>query len=169
MADAVQPMAFVEMQRILDAGAPWGSLNYWKSNFVRRFDDGVIDALLQTGSDRPSPMSVVLIEHVHGAAARVAPEATAFVRRGDSYNVSPLAIWLDSSTNSEQVAWARRCADAIARFGTGEAYVNYLDQDEQDRVPTAYGANYARLRAVKRAYDPDNFFRFNQNITPESA
>jgi FAD/FMN-containing dehydrogenase len=42
-----------------------------------------------------------------------------------------------------------------------------LDQDDMARVPEAYGPNYARLRAVKTAYDPGNRFRRNQNIQPQ--
>ena len=47
-------------------------------------------------------------------------------------------------------------------------YVNYLSEDEgDDRVKTAYGANYERLVSVKKKYDPTNFFRLNQNIKPK--
>jgi hypothetical protein len=48
-------------------------------------------------------------------------------------------------------------------------YVNDLGDDEADRVVAAYGDNYGRLAAVKAKYDPDNFFRANQNVAPAAA
>jgi FAD/FMN-containing dehydrogenase len=45
-------------------------------------------------------------------------------------------------------------------------YVNLLGEDERDRVPGAYGDNYARLVELKAAWDPDNIFRANHNIEP---
>jgi FAD/FMN-containing dehydrogenase len=108
----------------------------------------------------------VLFEHLHGAAARVGAAETAFGTRGDSYHVSALSRWLDPAETDEQVAWARRFADAIEPWSSGGVYVNYLSEDEDGRVRGAFLGNYERLAALKRRYDPTNFFRVNQNIAP---
>jgi FAD/FMN-containing dehydrogenase len=170
IADTIQPMAYCSAQRMLDESAPHGSLNYWKSHFVREFSDRLIETLLQKGSPRPSPMSAVLIEHLHGQAARISPTATAFSIRGEQYNVSPLAIWTDRDQNELQTRWARECAQALEPLSSGGVYVNYLGEDEGEAgVRAAYGANLARLQDVKRTYDPENVFRSNQNVTPARA
>jgi len=64
------------------------------------------------------------------------------------------------------VAWARSLFQASAPFATGGVYVNFLTQDEGDRVRAAYGSNYDRLVKLKSRYDPMNLFRMNQNIRP---
>ncbi len=66
------------------------------------------------------------------------------------------------------VTWARDFGAGIAPYATGAEYVNYMAVDATaDRVRSAYGdAKYARLRELKKRYDPDNIFRFNQNIPP---
>ena len=70
-------------------------------------------------------------------------------------------IHLAGDSYDEAVAEAR--ADEQA---TGAVYVNFLTQDEGDRVRTAYGENYDRLVQLKNKYDPTNLFRMNQNIQP---
>lgn len=55
---------------------------------------------------------------------------------------------------------------ASAPFATGGVYVNFMSEDEADRVRSAYGSNYERLTEVKGRYDPNNLFRSNQNIRP---
>jgi hypothetical protein len=55
----------------------------------------------------------------------------------------------------------------MAPFATGGVYVNFLGDEGQDRIKAAYGERtYARLVDLKRSYDPANFFRVNQNISP---
>ena len=51
-------------------------------------------------------------------------------------------------------------------YATGGVYVNFMTQDETDRVSTAYGPSYERLQTLKQRYDPTNLFRLNQNIAP---
>jgi FAD/FMN-containing dehydrogenase len=64
------------------------------------------------------------------------------------------------------MSWCRGLFDAAAPFATGEAYVNFLTDEEGDRLEAAYGASYERLVALKDRYDPGNLFRMNQNIPP---
>jgi len=48
--------------------------------------------------------------------------------------------------------------------------VNFMTDDEGERVAAAYGANYARLLEIKQRYDPENIFHLNQNISvPQQA
>jgi FAD/FMN-containing dehydrogenase len=170
MADLIEPIAYCAAQRMLDESAPHGSLNYWKSQFVREFSDELIETLLEKGSPRPSPMSAVLVEHLHGQAARIGPTATAFSIRGEQYNVSPMSIWTNRDQGEAQIRWARECAAALEPFASGGVYVNYLGEDEGEAgVRAAYGANLGRLREVKRAHDPGNLFRSNQNVTPAAV
>jgi Berberine and berberine like len=42
-------------------------------------------------------------------------------------------------------------------------------EEGQDRVKASYGGNYQRLAEVKKKYDPNNFFRVNQNILPAAT
>lgn len=65
--------------------------------------------------------------------------------------------------------WARELFDAAAPFATGGVYVNFMPEDETDRVGAAYGPNHERLVALKDRYDPANLFRMNQNIRPSRS
>jgi len=62
--------------------------------------------------------------------------------------------------------WARQVFSAAAPHGTGGGYVNFLTEDEGERVAASYGSNHARLQALKHRYDPANLFRMNLNIEP---
>jgi FAD/FMN-containing dehydrogenase len=54
----------------------------------------------------------------------------------------------------------------MAEHATGGVYVNLIAEDETDRIPAAYGANYTRLRELKQRWDPNNLFSSNYNIPP---
>ena len=78
-----------------------------------------------------------------------------------------LSQWTDPKDNTACTAWGRDSYAAMQSFMGGGRYMNYLGDDEQgDVVAAAYGPNYRRLAAVKAQYDPENFFRMNQNIRP---
>jgi len=121
-----------------------------------------ISAIARYGAARSSPWSVVLIEHLHGAASRFAPTETAFAQREESYIVGIFANWTEGEA-STHIQWARTFWKALQPWASG-AYVNYLGEEGEERVQVAYGINYQRLRDLKKRYDPDNFFHFNQNI-----
>jgi FAD/FMN-containing dehydrogenase len=165
--DAVGPMPYSQLNTMLDANYPKGALNYWKSNFLAELSDAAIDAMIDCFGRCPTPMGQLLLEHIHGAATRVGAADTAFPHRKEGYNFLVLAQWMRPSDTSACIAWARETYERMQPFFASGRYVNYLDDDEAgDPVAAAYGSNYRRLQRVKAQYDPENFFRMNQNIRP---
>jgi FAD/FMN-containing dehydrogenase len=114
----------------------------------------------------PSPECEVFIPHVGGAMGRVSADATAWSNRDAHFIMNAHGRWRDKQQDSACIAWARQLSDAVAPFASGSVYVNFMPEDEGDRVEQAYGANYRRLVEIKRRYDPGNLFRMNQNIPP---
>ena len=165
--DSVGPTSYEETNKMLDAGFPRGALNYWKSNFMSELSDQAIDTLISQFAACPSPMSGLLLEHIHGAATRVGVGETAFPHRGEGYNFLVVSEWLDPADNARNIAWARESYDLMLPYFSRGRYVNYLGEDEgEDAVAAAYGPNYQRLRTLKAKYDPTNLFHLNQNIRP---
>jgi FAD/FMN-containing dehydrogenase len=165
--DTIGPITYCGLNTMLDGGYPKGALNYWKSHFLRDLSDEAIEAMIDAFEKCPSPMSGILLEHFHGAAARIGVSETAFPLRSAGYNLLVLSQWLDRADNERCIRWARESYDAMQPFlGLGR-YSNYLDDDEAgDPSAAAYGPNYRRLQELKAKYDPENFFRLNQNIRP---
>jgi FAD/FMN-containing dehydrogenase len=165
--DAIGPMPYNAVNQMIDAGYPKGALNYWKSSFLARLSDEAIDTMIDCYSRVPSPMAGIVIEHAHGAMARVAVGDTAFPHRADGYNMLFLTQWMDPAQTDACVDWTRTSYAAMKPFVGSGRYVNYLDSDEAgDPVAEAYGPNYARLKQIKAKYDLTNFFHMNQNIRP---
>jgi FAD/FMN-containing dehydrogenase len=165
--DAVGPIPYSQLNSMLDANYPRGALNYWKSNFLTELSDAAIATMVECFARCPTPMGQLLLEHIHGAATRVAAVDTAFPHRQQGYNFLILAQWMQPSDTSRCIAWARETYQRMQPFFAAGRYVNYLDDDEiGDSVAAAYGPNYRRLQRIKAKYDPKNFFRMNQNIRP---
>ena len=101
---------------MLDAGFPRGALNYWKSNFMMELSDQAIDTLVSQFAACPSPMSGLLLEHIHGAATRVGVSETAFPHRGEGYNFLVVSEWLDPADNARNIAWARESYDLMLPY-----------------------------------------------------
>jgi FAD/FMN-containing dehydrogenase len=161
------PMPYSELNAMLDAGYPKGALNYWKSNFLATLSDDAIGAIVDSFARCPTPMGTLFLEHIHGAVTRIAPDDTAFPHRSAGYNLLILGQWMNPADNDRCIAWAKETYSAMKPFMAPGRYVNYLgDEEPGDPVAAAYGANYARLRELKKKYDPDNFFHLNQNIRP---
>jgi FAD/FMN-containing dehydrogenase len=169
VADLVGPMPYQALQSMFDASFPVGRRSYWKSGFLRGWDDGAIETLVEHFARVPSPYSGVLAEHRGGAAGRVAPDETAFPHRGLLYNLVITAEWDDPADDQINIRWARELWAALQPFAHDAVYLNYVadEGDEREaRVRAAYGANYDRLVELKRKYDPTNLFRVNHNIRP---
>jgi FAD/FMN-containing dehydrogenase len=165
--DTVGPMTYGELNAMLDAGYPKGARNYWKSHFLPELTDEAIHTMVACYERCPSPMSGILLEHFHGAAARVGVGETAFPLRSPGYNFLVLAQWTNPTDDERCIVWARETYAAMQPFVGLGRYVNYLDDDEPgDPAAAAYGPNYRRLREIKAKYDPENFFHMNQNIRP---
>lgn len=165
--DIIQPTSYEATNMMLDAGFPAGALNYWKSSFLAELSDGAIDTMINQFAACPSPMSGLVVEHIHGAATRVGVTETAFPHRRDGYNLLIIAEWQDPGGTARNIAWARGTYAAMEPYCARARYVNYLDQDEaSEAIRTAYGPNYDRLRSLKAKYDPSNLFHLNHNIPP---
>src|SRR5262249_9170835 len=146
---------------------PKGALNYWKAQFLTELSDAAIATLVDRFAVCQSPMSMIILEHFHGAASRVPVAATARAMRVTGFNVVIISQWMNPAESDPHIAWARDTFAALTPFLGPTRYVNYLGDDEPgDPAAVAYGANYARLRELKSKYDPDNFFKENVNIRP---
>ena len=170
IADMVGPISYVALQQTLDDGFPPGPHVYWRSHFLTGLPDEAFDVIVAGANAAPSPLSAVLIEHLGGAVARVGRDDTAFDHRDAEYNLAIIGRWLDPADAETNIAWARGLWEDMRPFARG-TYVNYLGVgDTAERVKDAYSPEkYARLAALKRAYDPENVFRRNQNIVPAPA
>jgi FAD/FMN-containing dehydrogenase len=168
-AVSLEPIAFAAMQTITDELFAHGKRTYIKAGFARSLSDELIGALVAHGSRVSSTLSQIEVLAQGGAIARVAPEATAFPHRDASWLINIPAMWEDAADTEAEVAWARAAYTAFAPHLMPGRYVNFMDDDEARSSTDAYGSTYARLVAVKRAYDPDNVFRLNQNIDPHTG
>ncbi len=167
LVDQIGPMPYVAVQRMFDEAFPPGRYSYWKSSLAAELSDDLIEAVAEHMARVPSPHSAVMLEHYHGAYARKGPGDTAYPHRRPTYDVVIIANWVDPARHDDNVKWARGLFQAVQPQLSRGAYVNFLDADDgADRVRAAYGDNYDRLAALKRRYDPTNFFRMNQNVAP---
>jgi FAD/FMN-containing dehydrogenase len=168
VADMVGKKRYTEIQTMLDFSAPAGLHYYFKCPFLRELSDEAIRTIIEFAERLPTEQTQIVIEHMHGAASRVPVAETAFGLRRVHYSINIMPAWTDSSLAEKCIDWARELGSALEAFGASDAYVNYLGEEGPSAVKASYGANYARLSDLKKKYDPDNFFRFNQNIAPES-
>ena len=168
LLDAVRPTSYLQLQALFGE-IPFGLRHYWKGHFVTAMPDELIEFAVEHFAQRHSPLGIVLIEPVQGHARRVPDDATAFANRHAAFNVSGLSMWESPEDDDEQIAWARAFGDGLGPYSSrGGGYLNYMGSDEPlERVQAAFGAEkFARLRELKRKFDPDNVFRQNQNIPP---
>jgi FAD/FMN-containing dehydrogenase len=126
--------------------------------------------LLTAVQGLPSPQCEIFIGNLGGAINRVPAEATAYPHRNVNFVVNVHTRWSRPSEDTACVGWTRALYEATAPFATGGVYVNFMPEDEAQRVRAgAYGTNYDRLARVKAKYDPKNLFRMNQNVAPAPA
>ncbi|MCB9292871.1 MAG: FAD-binding oxidoreductase [Lewinellaceae bacterium] len=169
MLDATGPMPFPALQGMFDPLLPAGLQWYWKGDFVQELTDEAIGQHLEFGRRLPSDLSTMHLYPIDGAVHRVGQQETAFGFRDAKWSMVICGIGKDSSEKEAVSRWAKDYWAALHPHSAGAAYVNFMMEEGQERVKATYQANYERLRAVKAKYDPDNFFRVNQNIRPKKG
>jgi FAD/FMN-containing dehydrogenase len=166
VAEHVGPMPYPALNGAFDGLLPAGLHHYWKANFVKELTDEAIAAHVEHGPDVPTVSSTMHIYPINGAAHRVASEETAFAYRDANFATVIVGAWPEPSDTEANIAWVRRYYEATAPHSEEGGYVNFMSDDDQDRIRANYKGNYDRLVQAKRTYDPDNLFHVNQNIVP---
>jgi FAD/FMN-containing dehydrogenase len=165
--DLCEPKPYLSHQAMFDPTYPHGRWYYFRACDVTELSDEVIDITVDHASRISSPLTAFPIWQMGGAVARVGDDETAFSGRaaGHTFNISGTTDAVEGF--AEEREWVRNFWSALEPYHTS-VYTNFLMDEGEERVREAYGADkYDRLKALKQKYDPDNFFRLNQNIPPQ--
>jgi FAD/FMN-containing dehydrogenase len=160
------PMPFPMLQGLFDSIYPAGLQWYWKADFFRELTDTAIEKHVEHASKMPTWQSTMHLYPVNGKVNRVGEAETAFSYRDAVWSEVIVGVDPDPANRGKITDWARDYYDDLHPFGAGGAYVNFMMEEGEDRIRATYRGNYDRLAAIKAKYDPENFFRVNQNIRP---
>ena len=162
---------YLEFQRSLDPFFPAGRRYYWKALYLDGLSDAAVDTTVEWSENRPSNDTLVIIRHVGGAISRVGAEETAFGDRSSEWMLSIDSTWHEPADDAINIDYTREFWDAAVPFSDGKTYFNFpgLLEDGEAAVRASYGSNHARLARIKAAYDPENRFQLNQNISPAAG
>ncbi len=161
-------ISWCELQRAFDWIFPAGLRYYWKTNSLGALSRKAVDAVIEVGRTRSSPRTGVAIWNSGAAMSRVAESATGFGPRAP-WGINIDAAWSDSAEDDTHVDWTRAAWAKLRPYAGDGQFVNYAALEDEDQLQRAFGANFERLREIKRKYDPNNMFRVNQNIRPSGA
>ncbi|MEN7548847.1 FAD-binding oxidoreductase [Rapidithrix thailandica] len=143
-----------------------GMRNYWKSHHLKDLSDECIAQILHFARHFPTPHCEVFIPHMEGKPSTVPSESTAFAHRSTPFLMNVHTRWDAAHDDQKCIQWARDFYEKTKPFAKG-VYVNFLSEEGEERVKDAYTeSTWKRLVQLKKQYDPQNIFRFNQNIHP---
>lgn len=168
ITDQVAPMPYSALQSIVENFNPRGMRNYWKTHYLKDLPDEAIRTMVELYKSVPAPYTHIVVYSIGGGAvSRVGNDETAVSYREMRYALVVIGMWENPGDDERNIRWVRDVWEAMKPFAAGGYYVNYDSDAEIDKVKSAYGARkYERLAAIKKKYDPTNFFRLNQNIKP---
>ncbi len=162
-------MPYTGWQQAFDPLLTPGARNYWKSHNFAALSDEALGTIIDYAGRLPSDQSEIFIGLLGGETSRIAADATAYAQRDAQFVLNVHTRWEGAKDDQRCIDWAREFFDASAPYATGGVYINFMTEEEGDRVTAAYGAGYQRLARLKEKYDPGNLFRLNQNIKPGGA
>jgi FAD/FMN-containing dehydrogenase len=163
--DLIDTRSYADLYMLLTPPIPPGAKYYDTAYTLKQPSDAALDDLFATAQERPSPLTFINVHQFHGAAARVAPDATALALREPHFSIVNIGMWLEG-TGEAETTWTRNAKTRMTPHASAGLYVNFLGDDGEDAIRASYRSNYDRLTAIKAAYDPDNIFHRNQNIKP---
>ena len=167
IVDLFQPMPYPVLQGMFDESAPHGRRYYLKGQVTGKLTDELIDVLIEHAMALPRPFSELHVGALGGAVKRLGEDDTAYSPRDGEHVLIFIGGYEDPSAGDGVVSWVRAAADATTPYALG-TYVNFLEDEGDERIRFAYGSDekYNRLVELKRKWDPDNLFTLNQNIRP---
>ncbi len=167
LLDWMSQMPFPALQALFDPLLPTGLQRYWKGDFVKELTDAAIEEHLRHAAKAPTELSLMHLYPIDKAVHAVKSDDTPWGARDATWSMVIAAIDPDPANAGALQSWARAYWEGIHPYNLSGGYVNFMSDDEgEGRVKASYGANYLRMVAVKRKYDPGNLFRVNQNIDP---
>ena len=162
---ALQRRPYANQQTLLDATQPKGRRYYWKSEYLRAVESELLAAAMEHFARLPSPHSAIIVFPIGGEVHRLPDDHSAVGNRDARFVLNITGSWERAEDDTAGVEWARAAWRDLRRFSTGGTYVNFLTEEEGDeRVRAAYGANLPRLAALKRRWDPKNLFRSTKQL-----
>ena len=166
IGNAVDVMPYPVINTLFDEDLPPGLRHYRKSHFARGLSDDAIDVYVEFGATTPSFESGTILFSDGRRLPTVSTTETAFALRDVDFGVIVSPSWREPADTEANIDWARRFSAALTPYSEPGGYVNVAAGEDQNWVSASYGSNFGRLTEVKRAYDPTNPFRRNQNIPP---
>jgi FAD/FMN-containing dehydrogenase len=154
-------MTYAEILAPIDAWLAEAADCHWeiRTRSLPALMPGAIDAIIRAIARKTSPHSAVAFHHFHGAATRIPAQAIAFGLRQEHFMVEIIAAWEpDGSNDTTHRRWAQELWQSLAPFALPGGYANLLGPNDREQAASAYGGNAARLRALKRRFDPDGVF-----------
>ena len=166
LGEHIGSQPYLQWQQAFDPLLTSGARNYWKSHNFTELADGVLDCMIEYAGKLPTLQCEIFLGLLDGVSNDIPADATAYGPRNAKFAMNVHARWEEEKEDDKCISWAREFFKASAPYASKGAYVNFMTEDEGARIESAYASNYSRLRQMKKKYDPDNFFHFNQNIIP---
>jgi hypothetical protein len=166
---SIKTVSFIDLQTMADSDFPHGRRYYTKSGYFTYLGDRTIDSMVEAVATIPSSETQIELAYLGGAAARIAANETAFGDRSSPFIMNLLANWSEASSDTGNISWIRELFHKLRPAMKPGVYINFMSGDEQDRVPEAYQERWEHMVTVKTHYDPNNFFRLNQNVPPRNS
>ena len=167
IGDVLTRRTYAQMQSLLDATQPKGRRYYWKSEYLPRIEEDLLDKVIEHAGRIRSPHSAVILFQLDGALNGVAQDHSAVGNRDARYLLNIAGAWEQPGDDAANIDWARTAWQDMRRFSTGGTYINFLTEDDGvERTEAALGGAIRRLREIKSRWDPENVFRTNRNIRP---
>jgi FAD/FMN-containing dehydrogenase len=166
--EVLAPMPYSAIQGLIAPGNPPGRHHYWKAGLLGELSDEAIETFVRRASDVISPFTASLMLPLGGAFARVDEDSTPLAYRAAKWDYHLLGQWADPAETERNVEWTRDFDRAMAEYAEAGVYSNFTGDPSAGAVEAGFGPEkYARLVEIKRAYDPENVFRSNTNISPD--
>jgi FAD/FMN-containing dehydrogenase len=157
---------YLDIQAANDTAMGWGHRTYIKGAFTDDLRPETLDALVAHAAAAPGEASFSMTA-LGGAISRVPDDATAFAGRQASFEMSADSSWEAPAEDEVNRGWVRKAMAIVEPDAVVGRYVNEIAEFGPEETRAIYGdAKLAKLRTIKRAWDPDNVFHRNHNVAP---